>query len=67
VRVTVDAGRCCGSGNCALVAPEVFDQRVEDGVVVLLAERPAPASWAAVRAARVGCPAGAITVAEEEP
>ncbi|TDC62442.1 ferredoxin, partial [Streptomyces hainanensis] len=67
MRVTVDTDRCCGSGQCVLLAPEVFDQREEDGIVALLAPRPAPAHEAAVREAAVVCPAGAITVGETTP
>lgn len=64
MRVSVDADRCCGSGQCVLQAPEVFDQREEDGIVLLLDPRPGPALHAAVREAAVVCPATAITVAE---
>ncbi|GAB2880496.1 ferredoxin [Streptomyces mayteni] len=67
MRVTVDTDRCCGSGQCVLLAPEVFDQREEDGIVALLEPRPAPAHGAAVREAVVVCPAGAITVEETPP
>ena len=38
MRVAVDQDKCCGAGKCVLLAPEVFDQREDDGVVVLLDE-----------------------------
>ena len=40
MKVVVDQSRCVGAGQCVLVAPEVFDQRDEDGIVVLLQENP---------------------------
>lgn len=47
-----------------LVAPEVFDQRDEDGIVVLLdAAPPAEQHFAAREAAQV-CPAAAIVIEE---
>ena len=40
MKVTVDQNICASSGNCVMTAPEVFDQRDEDGVVVLLNANP---------------------------
>ena len=62
MKVTVDETRCCGAGTCVMLAPEVFDQREEDGIVVLLRDEPAPAEQAAVREAAGVCPTSAITV-----
>ncbi|GAA4629756.1 ferredoxin [Actinoallomurus vinaceus] len=64
MRVTVDQDKCCGAGNCVLLAPEVFDQREDDAIVVLLDERPAERLHAAVREASDVCPAGAIRLSE---
>ncbi|MEV6306381.1 ferredoxin [Actinoplanes sp. NPDC051861] len=61
MHVSVDQGRCCGAGQCVLLAPEVFDQREEDGVVVLLEPSPAAALHETVREAAAVCPAAAIT------
>jgi len=63
--VRVDEDRCCGSGMCVLNAPGVFDQRDEDGIVVLLDERPPAGMWREVRDAEAGCPSQAIEVLEE--
>ncbi|MBY8882600.1 ferredoxin [Actinacidiphila acidipaludis] len=65
MRVAVDQDRCCGSGMCVLTAPGVFDQRDEDGIVVLLDERPHAELWRQVRDAESGCPSQAIEVSEE--
>jgi ferredoxin len=64
VKVTVDEDKCCGAGSCVLVAPEVFDQRDEDGIVVLLDAAPSEDQHAAVREAAAVCPATAIVVDE---
>ncbi|RRR95869.1 ferredoxin [Glycomyces terrestris] len=64
MKVTVDEDRCCGAGSCVVVAPDVFDQRDEDGIVVLLAPAPAPEHRESVREAASVCPALAIDVDE---
>lgn len=60
VRVSVDVDRCCGSGQCALAVPGVFDQREEDGQVVLLQPRPPLVLLEDLRHARDRCPSDAI-------
>lgn len=65
MRVEVDVPKCVASGQCVMIAPDVFDQREEDGIVVLLDERPASALHADVRESAVVCPAAAIRVVEE--
>ncbi|EWC61088.1 Ferredoxin [Actinokineospora spheciospongiae] len=64
MKVTVDEDRCCGAGQCVLLAPDVFDQRDEDGIVVLLDPAPRPDLHEAVREAAEVCPAAAIEIAE---
>jgi len=65
MRVTIDQSRCIAAGQCVLNAPEVFDQREEDGLVELLISEPPEAlreeTWLAAQL----CPAGVITVHEE--
>ncbi len=51
--------------QCALVAPGVFDQRDEDGLAVLLVDRPDGEQRAAVREAAESCPLSAISVRED--
>lgn len=51
--VRVDRARCLGAGMCALTAPQVFDQDQEEGLVTLLAARPAREQHAAVRGTSV--------------
>ncbi|MFI0816620.1 ferredoxin [Streptomyces sp. NPDC021098] len=64
MKVTVDEEKCCAAGQCVLLAPEVFDQRDEDGIVVLLDAEPAEGSHAAVREAAGVCPTLAIQLNE---
>ena len=62
MKVTVDTDKCISSGQCVLSAPDAFDQRDEDGLVVLLTPSP-PAQLADdVRQAAALCPALAIAV-----
>ncbi|NLU69148.1 ferredoxin [Streptomyces sp. HNM0574] len=64
MQITLDADKCCAAGQCVLVAPEVFDQREEDGVVELLDAAPPAEQHDAVREAAALCPAAVIEVRE---
>lgn len=64
MKVTVDQEKCCAGGNCVMLAPDVFDQRDSDGVVVLLTDAPAQDLHDAVREAADVCPTAAISVDE---
>ena len=64
MKVTVDQDKCVSSGQCVLNASEVFDQRDDDGVVVLLSENPGPEQAENVRNAAAACPAVAIDIKE---
>ncbi|MBV6701692.1 ferredoxin [Kitasatospora aureofaciens] len=66
MKVIVDQHKCVASGQCVLTAPEVFDQREEDGIVVLLTETPPEHLMDDVRQAATLCPAQAIWLAEQE-
>ncbi|HET9169180.1 MAG TPA: ferredoxin [Actinospica sp.] len=65
MKVTIDQDKCCGAGQCVVLAPDVFDQREQDAVVVLLDETPAAPLHGDVREAASVCPAAAITVQED--
>lgn len=64
MKVTVDQDACAGSGQCVFIAPEVFDQRDTDGIVVLLNDSPDSRLHEDVRDAERICPALAITLTE---
>ncbi|MDP9842761.1 ferredoxin [Streptosporangium lutulentum] len=64
MRITIDQDKCVASGQCVTAAMDVFDQRDEDGIVVLLTSTP-PAELADdVRQAAILCPALAIHIEE---
>jgi ferredoxin len=64
VKVTVDQDKCVSSGQCVLNAGEIFDQRDDDGVVVLLTDRPPADQAENARKAAAACPALAIDIEE---
>ncbi|MGN9821178.1 ferredoxin [Streptomyces sp. SD11] len=65
MRITVDEEKCCGAGQCVVIAPEVFDQRDEDGIVVLLDAAPATDQHEGARESAGVCPAAAIQLHED--
>lgn len=65
MKVTADQDICASSGQCVGFSSVVFDQRDEDGVVVVLTENPPEDLADAVRQAARVCPSGAITIVEE--
>lgn len=64
MKVSVDQDKCVSSGQCVLNASEVFDQRDEDGVVVLREAAPGPDQTDNTRRAAAACPALAIQIEE---
>lgn len=64
MKVVIDQEKCVAAGQCVSVADEVFDQRDEDGVVVLLTENPSAEQAGGAREAAAVCPALAIQIQE---
>jgi ferredoxin len=64
MKVIIEEDKCVGSGQCVLAAADVFDQRDEDGIVVLLEANPSAERLADVKQAAAVCPALAIAVEE---
>ncbi|MFJ2901693.1 ferredoxin [Streptomyces sp. NPDC087212] len=62
MRVELDEPKCVASGQCVMVAPEVFDQREEDGIAFLLEAEPPVEAADDVHEAVAVCPAAAIRV-----
>jgi ferredoxin len=61
-RITADRDRCIGSGQCALILPDVFDAD-DEGLVTVIGDV-AAAGVADLRHAVRLCPAGALTLDE---
>ena len=62
MKVIVDTEKCVAAGQCVIEAEDVFDQREDDGVVILLQENPPAERAEAVRRAAELCPALAIMI-----
>ncbi|MFF2503026.1 ferredoxin [Streptomyces sp. NPDC058067] len=62
MKIHIDEAKCVGGGQCVLAAPDVFDQRDDDGIAFLLIENPGPELDEQVREAARLCPALAIEV-----
>ncbi|KPC83901.1 MULTISPECIES: ferredoxin [Streptomyces] len=65
MKITVDEEKCCGAGQCVLIAPDVFDQRDEDGIVILLDAAPPADRHEGARESASVCPAAAIQLHED--
>ncbi len=65
MKIRVDTSRCVGAGQCVWVAPQVFDQREEDGIVRVLLENPPEDLQDFAREAAKVCPAQVIQIIEE--
>jgi len=64
MRIEFDEPKCVAAGQCVMAAPDVFDQRDEDGVAIVLDETPGPDLHEGVREAAAVCPAAAIRLVE---
>jgi ferredoxin len=63
MRVVIDEDKCVAAGQCVLAAEDVFDQRDEDGIAILVDEDPPESETANIREAIELCPARAIRLA----
>jgi ferredoxin len=66
LRLSVDDEQCCCSGQCVLAAPDLFDQREEDGIAVVLVAEPTADRYEEARTAARHCPSNAISVHERD-
>jgi ferredoxin len=64
MKVLIDQDKCVAAGQCVVAADSVFDQRDEDGIVVLLDDQPSDDLSENVQQAAAMCPAMAIIVDE---
>ena len=59
MRVVLEVGRCIGSGNCEMLAPDVFEVR-DDMVCHILVEEPGPDLAEDTELAVESCPTRAL-------
>ena len=64
MKIRVDQNRCIGAGQCVRTAPDVFDQRESDGIVVLLVDAPSGVAADKARKAALLCPSQSIQIDE---
>lgn len=64
MKVTVEQAICQGHTLCAMVAPEIFQLRDEDGHAFVLLAELTPEQEALARKAAAGCPERAILIEE---
>jgi len=62
MRVTVDEHRCIASGLCTMTLPEIFQQRTDDGVSLVVRPVVPEDSRDEVADAAGVCPGRAITI-----
>ncbi|MFD8802186.1 ferredoxin [Streptomyces atroolivaceus] len=63
--IEFDEPKCVAAGQCAMVAPDIFDQRDDDGVAIVLKADPGPEHHDEVREAAAVCPAAALRLVEQ--
>ena len=59
MRVVLEVGKCIGSGNCEMLAPDVFEVR-DDMVCHILVEEPGPDLAEDTEMAVESCPTRAL-------
>ncbi|MHA6803973.1 ferredoxin [Salinifilum ghardaiensis] len=62
MKVSIDEDKCVGAGQCVLTAPEIYDQRDEDGVAFPIVAEPEEHHRAEVEESARVCPAAAIRI-----
>lgn len=61
--IDIDEARCSGCGQCVVEAPDIFDQRDDDGVAILIRSA-RPEDHGDVKRASAACPADAIILSD---
>jgi ferredoxin len=64
MKIQIDYEWCRGAGQCALNAPQLFDQSDDDGTVIVLDEEPPPELQDSARLAAALCPNAVIRIVE---
>ncbi|WP_460401410.1 ferredoxin [Actinophytocola sediminis] len=64
MKIVADTTRCVGAGQCVLTEPDLFDQREDDGTVIVLRETPEGELVEKAREAVHLCPGQALSLAQ---
>jgi ferredoxin len=64
MKIVADTDKCIGSGQCVLTEPLLFDQREDDGTVVVLDDQPTGDLVEQARTAVRVCPSQALSLQE---
>ncbi|KAA9105926.1 ferredoxin [Microbacterium rhizomatis] len=66
MKIQIDESRCIAAGNCVMTGADIYDQRDEDGIVVVMDYAPEdPELQRQARAGAAICPAKVITITED--
>lgn len=65
MKIDIEEDKCVAGGQCVMAAPNVFDQRDEDGVVVLIDDNPGEEERDNIQRAIILCPAAALSIGRE--
>jgi ferredoxin len=65
MKIKTKPSNCIASGNCTIVAPELFGQD-DKGVVLVRVTRPSAAQLADARSAVAACPVAAIELEDDD-
>jgi ferredoxin len=64
MKIAADTTLCVASGQCAMLAPDTFTQRDDDGTVVVVNDNPPADQHDRVQHAVLTCPSGALQLIE---
>ena len=64
MKIIADTGKCVGAGQCVLTEPALFDQSENDGMIIVLNERPEGELVEKAREAAHVCPSQALSLEE---
>ena len=65
MKIVIHKDRCIGAGMCQLEAPKIFNQGIDDGLVVFIHQPTAPEEEQMAQSAAHLCPSGTIDIVED--
>jgi ferredoxin len=67
MKIVADRSKCLGAGQCVMVAPDLFSQAEDDGLVVMKKVKLSAAEISAAELAVRSCPTQAISLEADVP